>query len=106
MALIVTYSSVFSVSDPQHVYAPVMVGSKARTERIVMSSASVGSTAGSLSCASDECIVDIYAQADCWVQVGPTPVAETEGATSRFMAAGERAQYWVEAGAKVAGIEQ
>lgn len=106
MALIVTFSSVFPVSDPQHVHAPVMVGSKARTERIVVSSATEGSTAGSLSCASDECVVDIYATADCWIQIGASPAAEVEGATSRFMAAGERAQYWVETGAKVAGIEQ
>ena len=106
MALIVTFGTVFPASDPQHVHAPVMVGNAARTERIVMASASVGSTPGLLACVAGENIVDIYAQADCWIQIAAVPVAETEGATSRFMASGERMQFWIETGHKVAGIEQ
>ena len=104
MALIVTYSTVFPPSDPQHTHVPLMVGRDVRTELINLDSATAGSTSGALSCASDECVVDVYAQEECWIQIGQTPVAESEGSTSRYMAATERIQYWVETGDKVAGI--
>lgn len=105
MALIVTYSTAFPPSDPQHVYVPVQVGRSARSERIVPQSASGGNTQGALTASASENVVDIYAQADCWFQIGAAPVAEAEGATSRFMASGERQQFWVETGDKISVIE-
>ena len=104
MPLIVTYSTVFPPSDPQNTFAPLMVGRDVRTELITLDSGTSGTTAGSLSCASDECVVDVYAQEECWIQIGQMPVAVSEGSTCRYMAATERIQFWVETGDKVAGI--
>ena len=59
---------------------------------------------GTLSCADDENIVSLYAAEACWINIGAAPAAAINGATSRFVEAGGRLQFHVEAGQKIAGI--
>ena len=64
--LIVTYSSAFP-TPPRVATAPVAVGSMARTETITMPAA------GSLAAVAGENIVELLADADCWVAIGSDP---------------------------------
>lgn len=89
---------------------PVEVGGSARTEAVAIGAASEQT---SYSAASGESIVDVLAGADCWVEVGANPTAaavasNTAGngtGTSRKIMSGERMQFTVAAGDKVAVIE-
>lgn len=99
--LIVTFSSVFPAADSQHSYAPVMRGSKARTESLTMNTTASEQTGTAAQ--SDEDVVDIYAEADCWVAIGADP--DPESSDSRwFMVEGDRIQFGVAAGDHVAVI--
>ena len=88
---------------------PVEVGGSSRTEAIAIGASSERST---YSAASGEAVVDVLAGADCWVEVGANPTAaavasNTAGngtGTSRKMLSGERMQFTVAAGDKVAVI--
>lgn len=103
MALVVTFSTVFPPSDPQHTHAPVMVGRSARTERIDVGAASAGGNIGALAASGGESIVRLYAAEDCWVVVGSSPTVQAgEG---WFMNTDTYLELWVEPGDKVAVIE-
>ncbi len=98
--LIVTYSRAKGTGVALQL--PVQLADSYRTEIISIDSGSDGlqSTAGALTAADGEHIVDIYADSACWVAIGATPVAAF--GSGRYFAAGERAQYWVEFGHSVA----
>jgi hypothetical protein len=98
--LIVTYSRAKGTGVALQL--PVQLASSYRTEIIAIDAGSDGlqSTTGALSATDGEHVVDIYADSACWVDIGETPVAAF--GTGRYFAAGERAQYWVEFGHKVA----
>ena len=54
-----------------------------------------------------ENVADLYAEADCWVVIGPAPVAEDPASgigESWFMANGERIQVHIERGDRVSAV--
>ena len=100
MALIVTYTHAYSQSR-EAITASLAVGSKARTESLTLSGSS---TAGSLVAANIENVCDVYAVEACWIKFGTSPTATVAGSDMRYLAAGERMQYYVNTGQKIAGI--
>lgn len=89
--LIVTYSRI----DGSHNYvAPVAQGSNVRTESITMPAT------GTLAAEAPEEIVELLADADCWVAIGAAPDASVQ-ATSRRLKSGVPYQFHVVAGDKV-----
>src|SRR5688572_10844049 len=104
-SLVVTFTSAFPTPQRQ-VYAPVKVGSIARTELIELD-ASDASVVGTLSALASEHVVTLYAEAACYVQIGTSPTAvepDTPGANVHFLAEGTRDDFWVAEGHKVAAI--
>ena len=98
----------FTRAHPKH---PVQVAGTSRTERLTISEGSDGAELGTLTAAAiagdeGEHILSLYAGADCWVDVGLAPEAESPspGGSSRFMAEGERLELWVEYGHKVSVV--
>ncbi len=100
MALTLTFTQVFP-KPAAAIMAPLEVGAKARSEQITLGATTLASSA---SAAADENVLDVYAAEACWIQIGAAPVAAVAGATCRFVAAGERLQFFVEPGQKLAGI--
>lgn len=96
--LTVTFTTAFP-SPPRAVSAPVAVGSAARTEDITMPGS------GSLSAAAGDTIVELTADADCWVAIGANPDASAASDGTRAahkLISGVTVSYWVEAGDSVA----
>jgi hypothetical protein len=89
---------------PKSIVLPIEVGSVVRSEVITIPTATQGS-ATTLSAAADEAVIDIYVEADCWVAIGSDPTAEANDASSRFMKANERRQFWAATGDKVSVVE-
>lgn len=89
---------------------PVLVGANRRSESITIGGSH---TESDMVCDSgsfhQENIADIYAGANCWVQIGSNPAAEPTGTdpyTSGFyMASGERIQVMISKGDKVSVIQ-
>jgi hypothetical protein len=103
--LIVTFTSA-RPSPAQDNPSPVMVGSMARTEVMEIPGASDGDSISTLAAAGQETIVNLYAEAACWVAIGETPEVETtEGSYGHYIPASLPVQFWVEVGEKVAVIE-
>lgn len=95
--LIVTFSRI----DSSRVYdAPVAKGSDIRTELVTMPGASVMAAEG------NEEIVELIADADCWVGIGTAPSSDLStdgtGATARFLKADIPYTYGIASGEKVA----
>lgn len=101
MAVLYTFSALFASDNVQ---PPIMKASKIRSGRIVPSSASIGSTQGSLSSDETEDVITIYTQEDCWIALGSNPTAQAEGSGSMFLASGERVYFGVTSGTKLAAI--
>lgn len=88
---------------------PVLVGANRRSEAMTISGTA---ELGDLVCDSGsfhgENIADLYAEANCWVQIGPSPTAEAPGTdpygNSFFMATGERIQVLIAKGDRVSVI--
>lgn len=78
---------------------PVEYGRKVRTQVLVIP-ASTEEAETSLAAAAGQNIVDIYAEAACWISIGTDPDPESLTAR-RYMAAGERRQFWIDTGEKV-----
>lgn len=85
---------------------PVMVGRNARTESVAIGGTSAPTTmVCDPSDNNQESIADLYAAAACWVKIGDgTPVATANG-TSAYMAEGERLQFTIVKGDRVAVIQ-
>lgn len=79
---------------------PIADGDKARTESIALDS-TAGGGVGALTAANGEDIVDLSAQAACWVEIG-TGATAGDQADCWYMAAGDRMQFWVDTGENVA----
>jgi hypothetical protein len=95
--LIVTYTTALAaVSRP----APVESGEDERTETIEIGAESA---AGTLTAADGEFIVSLLAEADCWVKIGADPTAVA--GSGRKLLEGERAQYSIRPGSRVAVIQ-
>lgn len=96
--LVVTFSRV----DSSRVYdAPVAKGSDIRTEVITMDGV------GSLVAEAGEEIVELIADADCWVAIGVDPASDvdTDGTSgSRFIKADIPYTYGISADEKVAVV--
>lgn len=84
---------------------PVMDGNPRRTEVVTIGGSAEETT---LTATQTENIVDLYAGADCWVEIGAAPeaaVPNTDGETSSgFIATGERMQFKISTGEKVSVI--
>lgn len=96
--LTVTFTTAFP-SPPRAVSAPVAVGSAARTEQITMPDT------GALSAEAGETIVELTADADCWVAIGSAPdtSAASDGTrAAHLLKSGVTTVYWVETGDSVA----
>lgn len=105
--LYLTFTSAFP-SPAKARGVPVAVGSSARSETIEIPSASAGPETGTLSAASGEDVVELLAEADCWVAIGanPNPDAVSDGAQlARVVKADLPYQFSVAAGDKVAVVE-
>jgi hypothetical protein len=102
MSLIVTFSKSVGASRPVHV-PPIPVGASARTELITL--ATTDATAGTLTAAAGEDVLEVHAEEACWIEIGPSPAASVGGDDCRFLPAGAVRQYWVDTGDKVSGIE-
>lgn len=89
--LIVTYSR---INASHHYVAPVAQGSNVRTESITIPGT------GSLTASAPEEIVELLADADCWVAIGAAPDASVQ-ASSRKLVAGLPFQFSVSHGDKV-----
>lgn len=101
----VTFTKVVPSPEPAH-KVPIAVGNAARSEKINIGSTS---TPGTLSTLAGETVVELYAEANCWLQIGSSPVidrdANSDGDIDGFyMASGERLHRWVSEGEKVAVI--
>lgn len=105
--LAVTFTSAYP-SPVRALHVPLAVGSAARSELVDIGSQSTGAGVGGLSAAADETAVELTADIDCWVSVGPAPAPddETDGTRSaHFLKAGIPYAFWVSEGDKVAAIE-
>jgi hypothetical protein len=56
--------------------------------------------------AGEENVIDLFAEAACWVQIGEDPEAVAEGENCRFLNEGERRQFEVSPGQRVAAIAE
>lgn len=94
--LIVTFSRI----DTSAGYvAPIAQGSNVRTETITMPAT------GTLTCSAPEEVVELLADADCWVAIGPTPdstIATDGTGTARKLLSATPYQFSVQIGDKVA----
>jgi hypothetical protein len=100
VSLIVTFTSAVplqSLASP----VPIARGSGCRTHLIAVGGTT---TAGALSGAVTEQIATIFAQENCWVNIGPTPVAVVGGSGCWYMASGERLDFHLAVADKVAVI--
>lgn len=79
---------------------PIADGDKARTESIPLTG-TAGGGVGSLVAANGEDIVDLTAQAACWVEIGPDATAGSQ-ADCWYLGEGANKQFWVDTGEKVA----
>ena len=99
--LIITYTR--AVSDPpRNQIIPLEVGSDVETEVEVIGGSSVATTAAAN---AQRRIASLLAGADCWIAIGAAPTAVAAGATCRKMLAGERLQFLLTPGEKVAVIQ-
>lgn len=92
--LVVTFTHVYAVRDYD---APIAKGSAARTETLTMPDESSAAEEGEL-------VVELLADADCWVAIGTDPdtTAATDGTRqARKLLSGVPYQFSVEAGDKV-----
>lgn len=88
---------------------PVIVGRNCRSEAIAIgSSATLGDMVCDAGSNHEENVADLYAEADCWVDIATAPIAEIPGTdpwiTSFFMATGERTQRTIAKGDRVSVI--
>ncbi len=86
-------------SAPTVLIVPLEIGSETDTEVVSIGTSSDETTKVA---ADGRDIVDILAGADCWIAIGANPTA-VEG-SGRMMLEGERLQFTVSAGDKVAVI--
>lgn len=94
--LIVTFTH---VDASRHYDAPLAKGSSARTETITMPAT------GALTAAAGEDVVELLADADCWVAIGTAPdsgIASDGTGAARKLLSGTPYQFHVEPGDKVA----
>jgi hypothetical protein len=94
--LIVTYSHVDASRDYD---APLAKGSAARTETITMPAT------GTLTATAPEDVVELLADADCWVAIGSAPdstIATDGTGSARKILSGTPYQFHVVTGDKVA----
>jgi len=83
--------------------SPIMDARPKRTEKVALGGGGSVTTMH----ATRENVADLYAEAACWVEVGPAPVAADPSSSvgeSWFMAEGERLQAHLESGSKVAAV--
>lgn len=78
---------------------PIAVGRYAASERLDIGSDTDPHVSAAAS--ADDYIVELLAEANCWVEIGENPSPSVGGATSRKLLANERLQYWVLPGDKV-----
>jgi len=97
--LIITYTGALS-DPPRNQIVPLEKGADIETEVEVIGGSSVATTAVAT---AQRRIASLLAGADCWVMIGLTPVAVA--GSGRKMLTGERLQFWLEVGHKVAVIQ-
>lgn len=104
--LIVTFGR--ASGDP-----PVMYGSGRRTEVLAIAASATDPVVTAMSSDDSpghrsENVVDLYAGADCWVEIGVDPVAAVPDAPpankSFFMKSGDRHQAYLRSGEKVSVV--
>lgn len=88
---------------------PLMQGRGRRTQSLTIGGEAVAtSLSASIAGSRGDNVVDILALGDCWVEIGPEPVAAAPGAApankSWPMKSGERMQFDVDDGEKVSVI--
>lgn len=103
MALTVTFGR--HIDEPG---APIMDGSKSRSFMLDVPDQSDGDTVSAFSAGAGENVVMLVSSVDCWVDIGPGPVAQVPDATSGIrgfrIPAGVPIYLAVEQGEKVAVI--
>ncbi|MEK9752498.1 MAG: hypothetical protein VW338_04705 [Rhodospirillaceae bacterium] len=92
----------------EETFVPVPYGPAARSEMI-----DIGGTSevGDISAAAGEDVIEVYADTDCWIQIGAAPVATAGELGSapqvndcRFLPASTFREYAVDPGHKIAVI--
>lgn len=81
---------------------PVAYGRKVRCEILDIPESTEGFSS-TLAATAGNNIAILYAESDCWIAVGVDPDPE-DVTLRRFMAAGERRDFWIDAGERIAVV--